>query len=111
MSFVADLGAVDVQSGGKASSLAWLAGQGLATPPGFVITDALFRTLCPSVPGFERIDQAALTTLDVLRAGLMQAPWPSGFREELHARLAAIGAARYAVRSSFASAIWSGSPL
>ena len=103
MSFLADLGAADVRLGGKARSLAWLSEQGLATPPGFAIADALFRSLCPSVPGFERIDQAALASLDVLRAGLMQAPWPSGFGEELHARLGGIGAASYAVRSSFAS--------
>ena len=103
MSFLADLGAVDVQLGGKARSLAWLAGQGLSTPPGFAIADALFRSLCPSVPSFERLDQAALASLDVLRAGLMQAPWPSGFREELNARLGAVGAPSYAVRSSFAS--------
>ena len=103
MSFLADLGAADVQLGGKARSLAWLAVQGLATPPGFAITDALFRILCPSVPSFARLDQASMASLDVLRAALMRAPWPAGFREELHARLGAIGAVSFAVRSSFAS--------
>ncbi|HEX7506507.1 MAG TPA: PEP/pyruvate-binding domain-containing protein [Polyangia bacterium] len=103
MSILSDLGAADVQLGGKAGSLAWLAEQGLPTPRGFAITDVLFRALCPRVPGFERMDQAVLASLDVLRAGLMQAPWPSGFCQELHARLGAIGASSYAVRSSFAS--------
>jgi len=103
MSFLADLSAADVQLGGKACSLAMLAEHGLATPPGFAITDALFRTLCPTVPSFARLDHASLAALDSLRALLMQAAWPAGFRHDLHARLRAIGAATYAVRSSFAS--------
>ena len=103
MSFLAELRAQDARLGGKARSLAALAEQGLATPPGFAITDALFRALCPSVPAFARFDPAAFATLDGLRAKLMQAPWPAGFHDELHARLGAIGATRFAVRSSFAS--------
>jgi pyruvate,water dikinase len=103
MSFLADLDPADARLGGKARSLAQLAEQGLATPTGFALTGALFCTLCPSVPDFERIDQAALATLDRLRASLMQARWPVVFRDELHARLDAIGAASFAVRSSFAS--------
>jgi pyruvate,water dikinase len=103
MPFLADLGAADARLGGKARSLALLAEQGLSTPPGFAITDALFRALCPSVPAFASLDQASLASLDGLRARLMQAPWPAGFCDELHARISAIGAASYAVRSSFAS--------
>jgi len=102
MSFLADLDAVDARLGGKARSLAQLAAHGLATPPGFALTDELFRALCPSVPVFDHLDQAALATLDRLRATLMRAPWPAGFRDELQARLAASGAASFAVRSSFA---------
>ena len=108
MSFLAGLDAADARLGGKARSLAQLAEQGLATPPGFALTGGLFRALCPSVPDFERIDQAALATLDGLRAMLMRAPWPAGFRHELHARLDAMGAACFAVRSSFASEDLSG---
>jgi pyruvate,water dikinase len=103
MSFLADLSAADARLGGKARSLAQLAEQGLATPPGFALTGELFRALCPGVPVFDHLDQAALATLDELRARLMRAPWPAGFRDELHARLGAIGAASLAVRSSFAS--------
>jgi pyruvate,water dikinase len=103
MSFLAELRAGDARLGGKARSLAALAEQGLATPPGFAVTDALFRALCPSVPAFARLDPAAFATLDGLRAKLMQAPRPAGFRDELHARLGAVGATRFAVRSSFAS--------
>ena len=103
MSFLAELPSQDARLGGKARSLAALAEQGLATPPGFAVTDALFRALCPSVPAFERLDPAAFATLDDLRAKLMQAPWPAGFHDELHARLGTIGATRFAVRSSFAS--------
>ena len=103
MPFLADLGAADARLGGKARSLALLAEQGLATPAGFAITDALFRALCPSVPAYASLDQASLAALDGLRARLMQAPWPAGFCDELHARISAIGAASYAVRSSFAS--------
>jgi phosphohistidine swiveling domain-containing protein len=103
MSFLVELGAADARLGGKARSLAQLAARGLATPPGFAVTDALFRALCPDLPTFERLDQATLASLDRLRAGLMQAPWPADFLDELHARLGAIGAASYAVRSSFAS--------
>jgi phosphohistidine swiveling domain-containing protein len=102
MSFLAELVASDIRLGGKARSLAQLAEQSLATPPGFAVTDALFRVLCPQVPEFECLDQTALATLDRLRASVMQAPWPAGFCAELHARLGAIGATSYAVRSSFA---------
>jgi phosphohistidine swiveling domain-containing protein len=103
MSFLAELRAEDARLGGKARSLAWLAERGLATPPGFAVTNALFRALCPDVPAFARLDQAALATLDGLRAKLMQASWPAGFGAELQARLGALGATRFAVRSSFAS--------
>ena len=102
MSFLADLGVADVRLGGKARSLAQLAELGFATPPGFAVTGALFRTLCPEVPDFQRLDEGAIASLDGLRAGLMQSPWPDGFQGELHARLGAIAATSYSVRSSFA---------
>ena len=103
MSFLADLGVADVRLGGKARSLAVLAEQGLPTPAGFVVTDALFRAFCPGIPDFHRLDEEAIASLDGLRAGLMQAPWPAGFRDELRARISAIASASYAVRSSFAN--------
>jgi hypothetical protein len=103
MSFLVEFHAADVHLGGKARSVAMLAEQGLETPPGFAISDALFRTLCPAVPEFQHLDQAALDALDGLRGELMRTAWPAGFRDELHARLGAIGVASYAVRSSFAS--------
>jgi pyruvate,water dikinase len=103
MSFLVEFHAADARLGGKARSLAMLAEQGLETPPGFAISDALFRALCPTVPEFQHLDQAALDALDGLRGDLMRTAWPAGFRDELHARLGAIGATSYAVRSSFAS--------
>ena len=102
MFFLADLREADGRLGGKARSLVQLAEHGLATPPGFVVADVVFRTLCPDAPGLERLDQTALTTLDLLRARLMTTPWPTGFRDELQTRLSTLGAASYAVRSSFA---------
>jgi hypothetical protein len=95
MSFLADLSAADARLGGKARSLAQLAEQGFATPPGFALTGELFRALCPGVPVFDHLDQAALATLDEPARRLMRAPWPAGFRDELHARLGAIGAASF----------------
>jgi phosphohistidine swiveling domain-containing protein len=103
MSFLVEFHAADARLGGKARSLAMLAEQGLETPPGFAISDTLFRALCPAVPEFEHLDQAALDVLDGLRGKLMRTDWPTGFRDELYARLGGIGAASYAVRSSFAS--------
>jgi phosphohistidine swiveling domain-containing protein len=103
MSFLAELCAADARVGGKGRSLAQLAERGLATPLGFAVTDTLFRALCPAVPHFARLDRAAMAALDGMRAQLMQAPWPAGFCDELRARLTAIAAPSYAVRSSFAS--------
>ena len=102
MSFFADLRVADAWLGGKARSLVHLAEHGFATPPGFVVTDALFRALCPILPNIKQLDQSLLGSLDSLRASLMEVPWPTGFCAELSARLTAVGAARYAVRSSFA---------
>jgi len=103
MPFLADLDAADPRLGGKARSLASLAERGLATPPGFAVTDALFRSLCPIVPEFDRLDEAALASLDGLRAEILSAAWPAGFRHDLHVRMGAIRATSFAVRSSFAS--------
>jgi phosphohistidine swiveling domain-containing protein len=103
MSFLAALDAADAPLGGKARSLARLAAAGLATPPGFVITDALFRAICPRAFAATAFDDAALSALDQLRRDIEKAPWPDGFPEELAARLRGLGTDRFAVRSSFAS--------
>jgi phosphohistidine swiveling domain-containing protein len=101
--YFAELQLADARLGGKARSLAELSSAGLPTPAGFVILDDLFRSMCPEVPPIERIDEAVLSTLLDLRARLVRSPWPAGFREELRQRQAALGAGRFAVRSSFAS--------
>ena len=103
MSFLVDIAAAPAQVGGKARSLAELAARGLRTPRGFVVTDAVFRELCGDAVLPDRLDQAALLSLDALRARLLQAPWPDGFRDELAGRLRALMAETLAVRSSFAS--------
>jgi pyruvate,water dikinase len=102
MSFAVDLNAEHALLGGKARSLGELAAAGFSTPTGFAIADALFRSLCPSLPTIDRIDQATLAMLDTLRDRFIREPWPAGFQDELQSRLGSIGAASYAVRSSFA---------
>jgi phosphohistidine swiveling domain-containing protein len=81
----------DTSLGGKARSLARLRAEGLPTPDGFVVTDALFRALLTGPLGrdTERVRQA---------------PFPAGFAQALAARLAALAppGARFSVRSSFA---------
>jgi phosphohistidine swiveling domain-containing protein len=90
--------------GGKARSLARLKAAGLPTPPGFVVTDALFRALrAAGAPLPERLDGPALETLAEQSAQLETAPLPPEFVPELSKRLAALGATRLAVRSSFSS--------
>ena len=82
----------DPRLGGKARSLARLRAEGLPTPQGFVVTDALFRALLTGPLG-----------RDAER--LRQAPFPAGFSEALAARLADLSTgpdARFSVRSSFA---------
>jgi phosphohistidine swiveling domain-containing protein len=103
VSFVADLDASDVGSGGKARSLARLAALGFATPSGFVVRDEVFRALCPHTLAPEQFDQSALWALDRIRHGIDVAPWPDGFLEELESRLQSLGGNRFSVRSSFAS--------
>ncbi len=103
MSFFAALDAADASLGGKARSLARLAAGGFATPPGFVITDALFRAVCPRVFAPRQFDNATLAMLDQLRTDIEEAPWPDGFLDEVASRLRGIGADRFSVRSSFAS--------
>lgn len=104
MSLFAELrtGADAADLGGKARSLVRLAELQLRTPNGFVVTSAVFAALCPDVPVFTRIDDGTLTVLDQLRQQILRAPWPAGFLDELGARLARLGAASVAVRSSFA---------
>jgi phosphohistidine swiveling domain-containing protein len=102
MALLLDIAAGDARLGGKARSLAELAEHGLPTPAGFVISDDLFRALCPALPVVQQLDQDALTLLDGWRGQLGEAPWPDGFRDQLHGRLDALAAERLAVRSSFA---------
>ena len=103
MKFLAELRAGDARLGGKARSLAELASAGLPTPVGFVVSDDLFRALCPEIPAFDRIDEEALAHLDRLREQIGRRPWPAGFHDELRARVSMLPAGRFAVRSSFAS--------
>jgi pyruvate,water dikinase len=102
MSFFADLHGTDARLGGKARSLARLTAAGLPTPAGFVVADELFRAIGPSLSLPERIDDAALTALDLARAELMAAPFPAGFSQELAGRLSRSPDALWSVRSSFA---------
>ena len=104
MGFIADLHSTDAQLGGKARSLARLSALGLPTPSGFVVTDDLFRALCPSLRLPTRIDDAALTQLDRARADLLAASWPAGFSQELVRRLSELAPeGLWSVRSSFAA--------
>ena len=70
MSFLAEPRAEDARLGWQGVFARRLAEQGLATPPGFAVTNVLFRALCPGVPAFARLDPAAFATLDSLRAKL-----------------------------------------
>ena len=103
MGFLAELLLGDDRLGGKARSLAELAAAGLPTPAGFVVTDALFRGLCPEPPRCERLDETALANLDRVRELLLRRPWPDGFCDELAAHLTGLRVGRFSVRSSFAS--------
>lgn len=101
MSFFAEIRDVP-ELGGKARSLAQLAAAGLLTPPGFAITDELFRLFVTGVlPA--RLDEAGLRELDAMAARVCGQPWPDGFSDELQAQLARVGASRWSVRSSFAT--------
>ena len=102
MAFFLDVVPKDTRLGGKACSLAELASCGLATPSGFVLDDAVFRSLVPELPTFDHLDEQVLCRLDSLRAEVMAAPWPAGLAEELRDRLATVAGSRYSVRSSFA---------
>jgi phosphohistidine swiveling domain-containing protein len=100
---LAELDADDGTLGGKARSLARLARGGQRTPPGFVVTGELFRSLRAGGPPLPtRLDQAALGALAAAAAALEAAARPVGFDEALAARLAALGGDRFSVRSSFA---------
>jgi pyruvate,water dikinase len=102
MDFLADI-QDDARLGGKARSLARLAAAGLSTPPGFVITDRLFRSWVATRELPSRLDESGLRALDRIVADLHTQAWPAGFSDELRARLAQVGAARWSVRSSFAT--------
>ena len=95
--------------GGKARSLARLAEAGLTIPAGFVVTDELFRALCPELPALPvPLDEPAMKELARAAAALDAAPLPAGFSAALAARVKALrsredpGELRLAVRSSFA---------
>lgn len=83
--------------GGKAASLATLAGLGLATPRAFAITHRLFAALAEGHGPL--IDEAHAMAL---QEALTPRRFPAPFREALHAALQDLGARRVAVRSSFA---------
>ncbi len=102
MSYLAALAAADASLGGKARSLARLAGAGLLTPRGFAVTDALFRTLCPTIALPATFGDATWAALAQYRKQVEYAPWPEGFAAQLDARLRDVGADRFSVRSSFA---------
>jgi rifampicin phosphotransferase len=102
MSYVAALDAADASLGGKARSLARLAAAGLLTPPGFAVTDALFRALCPTVDVPGSFGEATWAALAQCRERIEKAPWPRGFAEQLGAGLRRVGADSFSVRSSFA---------
>jgi phosphohistidine swiveling domain-containing protein len=98
------IGPPATELGGKARSLARLAGLGFPTPPAFVITDALFRALRaggPPLPASLDDGERALAALERAAGALETAPWPDGFEDELGRRLAALGGGRFSVRSSF----------
>jgi pyruvate,water dikinase len=103
MAFLAALDVSDASLGGKARSLARLAAAGLATPPGFAITDALFRAMCPSTIELAAFDETALQSLARWRAETERAAWPAGFAAALRSMLGGLGADRFSVRSSFMS--------
>jgi pyruvate,water dikinase len=102
MFYLADLDAADANLGGKARSLARLAAAGLPTPPGFAVTDGLFRALCPTLALPSSFDDAAWAELVQRQRQIENAPWPVGFAAQLAARLRSIQAERFSVRSSFA---------
>lgn len=102
MSYVAALDAADASLGGKARSLASLAALGLSTPPGFAVTDALFRTLGPAIDLPAGFGEEAWAALARWRARIESTPWPQGFSAAIGEGLRSIGADRFSVRSSFA---------
>ncbi|MGD0837694.1 MAG: PEP/pyruvate-binding domain-containing protein [Polyangia bacterium] len=105
MAFLTTLDASDASLGGKARSLARLDAAGLATPAAFVVTDTLFRAICPSASELaapEQTELVSLASLDRRREEIERAAWPAGFVAELRSRLACLAANRFSVRSSFA---------
>jgi hypothetical protein len=104
VAYFAGLDPGDVSLGGKARALAVLRAEGYPTPAGFAVTDDLFRALRAGGPALPReLHTAALAELDRAAAALETTPFPAGFPEELAGRLAALNAARFSVRSSFAT--------
>jgi phosphohistidine swiveling domain-containing protein len=103
MSFCIDISgerADDERIGGKARSLARLAGAGLPVPRAFAISSEVFRAMRASIQADE-ILAAALPG----PAALAEAPWPPSFEDELAAALARLAPgpdARFSVRSSAA---------
>jgi len=98
--FIVPLPVAAIDGGGKAASLALLAGCQLAVPDGFVCTDKLFRAWVEQALG----TRPGVTDDDVLRlrAFITDAAFPEGFTEELTESMRALGCSSFAVRSSFA---------
>src|SRR3954469_21086594 len=95
--YLAELDAGDPAVGGKARSLARLRAAGLLTPPGFAVTDELFRALRAGGPPLPADAAGALAALDAAVAALDAAPLPPGFTVALATGLADLGGARFSV--------------
>jgi phosphohistidine swiveling domain-containing protein len=98
--FVVPLPVAASVGGGKAASLALLAGCKVDVPRGFVCTDVLFRNWVGQACGSRTGD----TDEDLLqlRNVIAEAAFPQGFAEELAEGLLLLGADFFAIRSSFA---------
>lgn len=91
--------------GGKARSLLSLRAAGLAVPPAFAVTTALFAELRRGGPALPtRLDGAdAVAAIDGAGRALRAAPWPDGFADQLRGSLSALpGGGALSVRSSAA---------
>ena len=91
----------DESCGGKAGHIARLIAAGLPVPDGFVITDRAFRTLAGTHDAAATIDDVG-HALAASAERIASAEVPAELVEEVAARVAALGMARLAVRSSAA---------
>jgi pyruvate,water dikinase len=99
----AELGDDVASVGGKAHGLAALAAAGLPTPRGFAVTDVVARGLLASVSLPAAIDATTLAAVEQAGRAIDRAAFPPGFAEAVARRSSALGATRFAVRSSFAT--------